>query len=308
MGSRSYPPFSKHTFGISRDSTTQTPQTFRQQQSLHIFSWSLGSNYYAHFDQTTFDFNIHPTMWQRCSHTCHHQRVRQPCSFEKPHRFTLDMAQQIMPTPDPTPCSYTRKHSRPFQPWRLLHIHTARLAGTRTTDQQTTHYYQEDHRRFDFCSWHWIYSRPIHPTIPTTCIPETFPKEPFGSIDLIPGEEVYTYPMNPGPLDQRLESRWRCLVRSTATGMDRRRVIWIPYTQLSQWNLYTLRFDHFFEDQISRVEILEKNPSPWDDSNTFWRRPRAKNPTFILVREKKSALLACLWLSITSKTLVAIVG
>ena len=56
-----------------------------------------------------------------------------------------------------------------------------------------------------------------------------------------------------------------------------------------------------------RVEILEKNPSPWDDSNTFWRRPRAKNPTFILVREKKSALLACLWLSSISKTHVAIV-
>ena len=56
-----------------------------------------------------------------------------------------------------------------------------------------------------------------------------------------------------------------------------------------------------------RVEILEKNPSPWDDSNTFWRRPRAKNPTLILVREKKSALLACLWLSSISKTHVAIV-
>ena len=60
--------------------------------------------------------------------------------------------------------------------------------------------------------------------------------------------------------------------------------------------------------KIFRVEILEKNPSPWDDSNTFWRRPRAKNPTFILVREKKSALLACLWLSSISKTHVAIVA
>ena len=79
------------------------------------------------------------------------------------------------------------------------------------------------------------------------------------------------------------------------------------HTQLSQWNLFTLRFDHFIEDQNFRVEILEKNPSPWDDSNTFWRRPRAKNPTFILVREKKSALLACLWLSSISKTHVAIV-
>ena len=59
------------------------------------------------------------------------------------------------------------------------------------------------------------------------------------------------------------------------------------HTQLSQWYLFNLRFDHFIEDQNFRVEILEKNPSPWDDSNTFWRRPRAKNPTFILVREKK---------------------
>ena len=62
-----------------------------------------------------------------------------------------------------------------------------------------------------------------------------------------------------------------------------------------------------WRSKIFRVEILEKNPSPWDDSNTFWRRPRAKNPTFILVREKKSALLACLWLSSISKTHVAIV-
>ena len=80
------------------------------------------------------------------------------------------------------------------------------------------------------------------------------------------------------------------------------------HTQLSQWNLFNLRFDHFIEDQNFRVEILEKNPSPWDDSNTFWRRPRAKNPTFILVREKKSALLACLWLSSISMTHVAIVA
>ena len=59
--------------------------------------------------------------------------------------------------------------------------------------------------------------------------------------------------------------------------------------------------------EVFRVVILEKNPSPWDDSTTFWRRPRAKNPTFILVREKKSALLAGLWLSLISKTHVAIV-
>ena len=40
---------------------------------------------------------------------------------------------------------------------------------------------------------------------------------------------------------------------------------------------YLLRgFDHFIEDQNFWVEILEKNPSPWDDSNTFWWRPRAK--------------------------------
>ena len=71
----------------------------------------------------------------------------------------------------------------------------------------------------------------------------------------------------------------------------------------SIWGLtISLKIKKFF-----RVEILEKNPSPWDDSNTFWRRPRAKNPTFILVREKKSALLACLWLSSISKTHVAIV-
>ena len=34
------------------------------------------------------------------------------------------------------------------------------------------------------------------------------------------------------------------------------------HTQLSQWNLFNLRFDHFIEDQNFRVEILEKNPSP----------------------------------------------
>ena len=110
-------------------------------------------------------------MWQRRSHTCHYQRVRQPCPSEQSPRFTLDVAQQIMPTPDSTPCTHTCKHSRPFQPWRLLHFHTTPLAGTWTSDQPIAHYHQEDHWRLYFCSWRRLYPRPVYPTIPTASIP-----------------------------------------------------------------------------------------------------------------------------------------
>ena len=178
------------------------------------------------------------------------------------------MAQQSMPTPDTTPRPHTRKHRRPIQPWRFLHLQTAQLAGTRTTDQPTTHNHQEDHWRFYFCSWHWLYTRPIHPTIPTTSITETLPKEPFGGIDLIPGEEVYTHPTNLGPSDQRLESRWRCLVRSTATGMDRRRVIWIPYPIVTVEPIYFEVFDlkiRIFELRfLKRIRHRETTPTPFD--------------------------------------------
>ena len=57
-----------------------------------------------------------------------------------------------------------------------------------------------------------------------------------------------------------------------------------------------------------RFEILEKNPVTVRRLQHFGRRPRAKNPTHVLAREKKSALLACLWLSFLSTTHVAIVG
>ena len=46
-----------------------------------------------------------------------------------------------------------------------------------------------------------------------------------------------------------------------------------------------------------RVVILEKNPVTVRRLRHFGRRPRAKNPTHILVREKKSAPPASLWLS-----------
>ena len=79
------------------------------------------------------------------------------------------------------------------------------------------------------------------------------------------------------------------------------------HTQLSQWNLSTSRFWPFnWRSEFSSWDS-------WKESVTarrlqhLWRRPRAKNPTLILVREKKSALLACLWLSIISMTHVALV-
>ena len=78
------------------------------------------------------------------------------------------------------------------------------------------------------------------------------------------------------------------------------------HTQLSQWNHLHRVFTIWLK---TRFSIWDS----WKESVTvrilqhFGRRPRAKNPTHVLVREKKSALLACLWLSFLSKTHVAIV-
>ena len=41
------------------------------------------------------------------------------------------------------------------------------------------------------------------------------------------------------------------------------------HTQLSQWNPYTLRFLPFDWRSVFRFEILEKNASPWEDSDTL---------------------------------------
>ena len=60
-------------------------------------------------------------------------------------------------------------------------------------------------------------------------------------------------------------------------------------------NIFELRF-------LKRIRHRETTPTPFDGGH------EPKNPTFILVREKKSALLACLWLSSISKTHVAIVS
>ena len=80
------------------------------------------------------------------------------------------------------------------------------------------------------------------------------------------------------------------------------------HTQLSQWNLFPSRFTIWSNTTSFRVAILEKNPVTVRRLQHFGRRPRAKNPTRILVREKKSALLACLWLSNRFTTHVAIVS
>ena len=65
------------------------------------------------------------------------------------------------------------------------------------------------------------------------------------------------------------------------------------HTQLSVESIYTKVY-HLIEDQNFRVVILEKTPVTVRRLQHLGRRPRAKNPTHILVREKKSAPPACL--------------
>ena len=69
-----------------------------------------------------------------------------------------------------------------------------------------------------------------------------------------------------------------------------------PYPVVTVEPMY-FKIYHLIEDHIFRDMILEENPVTARGLQHLGWRPRAKNPTQILVREKKSAPLACLWLS-----------
>ena len=71
-----------------------------------------------------------------------------------------------------------------------------------------------------------------------------------------------------------------------------------PYPVVTVEPMY-FKIYQLIEDHIFRDMILEENPVTARRLQHLGWRPRAKNPTQILVREKKSAPLACLWLSNT---------
>ena len=69
-----------------------------------------------------------------------------------------------------------------------------------------------------------------------------------------------------------------------------------PYPVVTVEPMY-FKIYHLIEDHIFRDMILEENPVTARGLQHLGWRPRAKNPPQILVREKKSAPLACLWLN-----------
>ena len=74
------------------------------------------------------------------------------------------------------------------------------------------------------------------------------------------------------------------------------RVIWFPYPVVTVEPIH-IKIYRLIEDQILDSRFLKRILSPWEDSNTLDGGHEPKNPTHILVREKKCAPPACLWLS-----------
>ena len=172
MGSSHLSPTIHYTVGVQRNSTTQTTQTFRQQQSIHLLPRSLGHHHHTSTHPASPHTDIYPTWRQRCSNTCHHQGLREAQTLEQPDWITLDMAQSTQPHTDPSQSPYPCEHCRPIQQRRLPHCQTIRLAHPGTTRQTPLTDHTENHWRRPICPRHRIFKGYIYPAIPTPCSSE----------------------------------------------------------------------------------------------------------------------------------------
>ena len=212
-----------------------------------------------------------------------------------------------MPTPDTTSCSHTREHRRSIQPRRLFHFQSTPLASPRTTYQQTTDNHQEDHWRFDF-----LHMRSGSPKTHTSNNSNDLHSRNFSQPDTRIHEPDsrrrglwLSYSFGPVGPETWVQATMSPTVHCDGYGPTTGHLISIPSCHSGTYLHQALPFDW---RPNSRFEILEKNPVTLRRLQHFERRPRAKNPTHVLVREKKSALLPCLWVSFLSTTHVAIVG
>ena len=314
MGSSSLPSWCHQAASLQRHRPTEPTQTLRKQQSTYLLLRSMGSDHHSHPSRTTTHIHLRTTMRQRRSHSCYHQRLREPRTFKQPPRIPLDLAQQKMHQTDIEAGPNTCQYRRPIQQRRLLHRNPTPMASPWTTDNSIARNYQEDH-------WQrWVrppdrfYPRQVRPTIPRSRSTETGPfqidqqapswiqvmrrvfwhyqrdqQAPFWIQVMRRVSWQYQWP------NTELESRWH-----GSFGPLRR--VWTDdgseifiQTHRSQWprtqftRLHRLQFYHFSENTDSKNPVWDEtvpNPNSW--------RPRAKHPTNILVWRKKSVLPACL--------------